>query len=111
MFSSVRRVFSAGTFRSTFVWQFGPAFLCHVLIVGSFRYMRVYIWHLYTLCIGLPYIRYGLFINVCVISPLCHVSAVGLFIICVCVYIYIYIYICVCVCVHIHLLNRCCVTL
>ena len=24
------------------VWQFGPAFLCHVLIVGNFRYMRVY---------------------------------------------------------------------
>ena len=42
MFSSVRRVFSVGTFRSTFVWQFGPAFLCHVLIVGSFRYIRVY---------------------------------------------------------------------
>ena len=42
MFSSVRRVFSAGTFRSTFVWQFGPAFLCHVLIVGRFRYMLVY---------------------------------------------------------------------
>ena len=42
MFSSVRRVFSAGTFQSTFVWQFGTAFLCHVLIVGSFRYMRVY---------------------------------------------------------------------
>ena len=42
MFSSLRRVFSAGIFRSTVVWQFGPAFLCHVLIVGSFRYMRVY---------------------------------------------------------------------
>ena len=42
MFSSVRRVFSAGTFRSIFVWQFGPAFLRHVLIVGIFRYMRVY---------------------------------------------------------------------
>ena len=48
MFSSVRRVFSAGTFRSTFVWQFGPAFLCHVLIVGSFRYMRVYIYGTFT---------------------------------------------------------------
>ena len=87
MISSVRRVFSAGTFRSTFVWQFGPAFLCHVLIVFV---ICVYIWHLYTLCIGLPYIHYGLFINVCVISLLCHVSAVGLFII----YVYIYIYMC-----------------
>ena len=95
MFSSVCRVFSAGTFRSTFVWQFGPAFLCHVLIVGSFRYMRVYM-ALYTLCIGLPYIHYGLLINVCVISPLCHVSA-GLFI--------IYVYMCTA-----PLLIRCCVT-
>ena len=53
---------------------------------------------LYSLCIGLPYIHYGWFINVCVISPLCNVSAVGLFI--------IYVYICTA-----PLLIRCCVTI
>ena len=58
MFNSARRVFSAGNFRSTFVWQFGPAFLCDVLIVGDFRYTCVYMAPLF-ICSGLPYIHYG----------------------------------------------------
>ena len=40
MLSDVLRVFSAGTSRSTFVWQFGPSYLCVVLVemLASFTY-------------------------------------------------------------------------
>ena len=70
------------------MWEFGPAFLGDVLIVGGFRYMHVYMAPLFIMYWVTIHYHYGLFINVCVISPTCHVSAVAFFPHYICVNMY-----------------------